>query len=62
MESCKSDNGTNRSAEFIENSETSLQGISTAETGNWDTEQMCTTSLTNSTKWKLYLRSHASVI
>lgn len=62
MESFKRDSGTNRSAEFIENTETFLQGISVAETGIWYTEQMCATSLTNSTKWKLYLGRQASVI
>lgn len=33
MESFKSDIGTNKSGEFIENTETFLQGLSTAETG-----------------------------
>lgn len=33
MESFKSDNGTNRFAEFIENTEMFLQGISIAEIG-----------------------------
>lgn len=61
MESFKSDIGINKSREFIENTETFLQGPSTAESRIQYTEQACATSLINSTKWKLPLRRQAGV-
>lgn len=61
MESFKSGIGTNKSREFIENTETVLQGLSTAEMEIRYTEQECATSFINSTKWKLYLRRQAGV-
>lgn len=61
MESFKSDIGTNKSREFIENTETFLQDLSIAETGIWYTGQACATSFPNSTKWKLHLRRQAGV-
>lgn len=61
MESSKSDTGTNKSREFIENTETFLQDLSIAETGIQYTGQVCATSLLNSTKWKLHLRRQAGV-
>lgn len=50
MESSKSNTGTNKSREFIENTETFLQDLSIAETGIQYTGQACATSLLNSTK------------
>lgn len=62
MESFRSDTGSNKSREFIEDTETFLQGLSIAETRIPYTEQeACATSLINSTKCKLHLRRQAGV-
>lgn len=50
MESFKSDIGTNKFGEFIEYTETFLQGLSIAESRIRYTEQTSATSLTESTK------------